>query len=103
MRFEEAVDMMDALGHPVRLRVVHILSRAGHEGVTVGRLVEEIGVAASTLSHHLSCLVKADLIVQERRATTLYCHVKDRSVNALAAYVTTLTTTGSRQTEPGRS
>jgi len=57
---EKLAQLMKALGHPVRLRIMLILGESG-ECVT-GDLSSQLPVAASTTSEHLSILRKADLI-----------------------------------------
>ncbi len=53
-----------ALAHPVRIR---ILRRLGREGSYCGDLVELLGLAQSTVSHHLRILREAGLIVGEEQ------------------------------------
>jgi ArsR family transcriptional regulator, arsenate/arsenite/antimonite-responsive transcriptional repressor len=53
----------------------------------VGRLQERIGIAASTLSHHLKRLVEAGLVTQERQATTLICRAHYPAMNALIGFL----------------
>ena len=57
MNVEQAARQLEALGNPTRLRIYRILVRAGDAGLPVGRLQERIGIAASTLSHHLHRLI----------------------------------------------
>ena len=64
------------LGHPIRLEVFKRLVKSGHQGIAVGKVQEELGIPASTLSHHVSSLVSAGLISQRRESRTLYCVVE---------------------------
>lgn len=73
MNFEEAAKQLEALGNPTRLQVYRTLVRAGDSGLPVGSLQEKLGIAASTLSHHLHRLILTGLVTQERQATTLIC------------------------------
>jgi ArsR family transcriptional regulator, arsenate/arsenite/antimonite-responsive transcriptional repressor len=73
MNLELAARRLEALGNPTRLRIYRLLVRAGHAGLNVGRIQSRLKVPASTLSHHLKALLAAELIVQEREATTLIC------------------------------
>ena len=61
--------------------------RAGDEGLPVGRIQEKLGIAASTLSHHLKRLVDTGLVTQERQATTLICRANYPGMNALIGYL----------------
>lgn len=79
---------MEALGNPTRLRVYRILVRAGREGLPVGRLQSRLGIAASTLSHHLRRLIDGGLVTQERQATTLICRAHYPAMQALIGFLT---------------
>src|SRR3546814_7960903 len=56
-----------ALGHEARLAIYRLLVRAGEEGLNVGEIAAHLKMPASTLAHHLSTLVAAGLVIQERR------------------------------------
>ena len=73
MELEEAAEQLEALGNPTRLKVYRALVRAGDDGMPVGRLQARLGIAASTLSHHLHKLILVGLVTQERQVTTLIC------------------------------
>ncbi|MFK0690492.1 ArsR/SmtB family transcription factor [Mesorhizobium sp. IMUNJ 23033] len=73
MKLEQAAKQLEALGNPTRLKLYRILVRAGEAGRPVGTLQESLGIAASTLSHHLHRLILTGLVSQERQATTLIC------------------------------
>lgn len=87
MNIEEAADQLEALGNSTRLQVYRTLVRAGDAGMPVGRLQEKIGIAASTLSHHLKRLVETGLVTQERQATTLICRAQYPAMRALIGYL----------------
>ena len=56
-----------ALGHDVRLSVYRLLVKAGQGGLTIGEVIEHLDIAPSTLAHHLSTLVDAGLVTQEKQ------------------------------------
>ena len=56
-----------ALGHDARLSIFRLLVKAGRDGLRVGDIGDLLGMAPSTLAHHLSTLVAAGLVVQERQ------------------------------------
>lgn len=56
-----------ALGHEARLAIYRLLVRAGDEGLNVGEIGAHLRLPASTLAHHLTSLVDAGLVIQERR------------------------------------
>jgi ArsR family transcriptional regulator, arsenate/arsenite/antimonite-responsive transcriptional repressor len=88
MNVEEAARQLEALGNPTRLQVYRTLVRAGDTGLPVGRLQERIGIAASTLSHHLHRLILTGLVQQERQATTLICRANYRAMDRLLGFLT---------------
>ncbi|MFN6980253.1 MAG: ArsR/SmtB family transcription factor, partial [Gemmobacter sp.] len=56
-----------ALGHDARLAIFRLLVRAGQDGLRVGEIAAHLGLAPSTLAHHMTALVDAGLVYQERR------------------------------------
>jgi ArsR family transcriptional regulator len=62
-------DMFSAMGTEARLRIIRLLLSAHPEGMVVGEIGNELGIPASTLSHHLDKL-KNENLVQVRRAGT---------------------------------
>lgn len=84
---EAAARAFAALGAPQRLAILRALVRAGPKGLAVGALGERIGLAPSTLSHHIAALVRADLIAQRRDGRSLICHARFDRVEGLAAYL----------------
>lgn len=88
MKLEKASGQLAALGNPIRLRIYRLLVRAGADGLTVGAVQDKVGLAASTLSHHIKELVEAGLITQERQATALICRAHYPTMSGLIAYLT---------------
>lgn len=64
-------DMFGALGAEPRLRILRVLLSAHPEGMVVGEIQNELGIAASTLSHHLEKLKNEELIAVRRESTFL--------------------------------
>ena len=62
--FEKAADLLRALSHPVRLRIIELLS--GGE-LCVKSLEETLEISQSSVSQHLSRLRYAGLIESERK------------------------------------
>lgn len=87
MNVEQAAKQLEALGNPTRLRVYRTLVRAGDDGLPVGRLQEKIGIAASTLSHHLHRLILTGLVTQERQVTTLICRANYPAMDGLVGFL----------------
>jgi ArsR family transcriptional regulator len=87
MKVEQVATQLEALGNPTRLKVYRSLVRAGEEGLPVGRLQKKIGIAGSTLSHHLRRLIVTGLITQERQMTTLICRANYPAMDALVGFL----------------
>jgi DNA-binding transcriptional ArsR family regulator len=87
MKVETAAKQLESLGNPTRLRVYRALVRAGGAGLPVGGLQQKIGIAASTLSHHLHRLIVTGLVTQERQATTLICRANYPAMKALIGFL----------------
>ena len=87
MESEHAAAQLEALGNPTRLKVYRTLVRAGDSGLPVGRLQERIGIAASTLSHHLHRLILTGLVTQERQSTTLICRANYSAMDRLVGFL----------------
>jgi len=64
-------DMFAALGAEPRLRILRALLAAHPDGMVVGEIQSELGIAPSTLSHHLEKLKNEDLITVRRESTFL--------------------------------
>ena len=57
----------NALGDPVRLRVLSMLAAAAEGEICVCEFIEPIGKSQGTISHHLKILGEAGLVHGDRR------------------------------------
>ncbi len=73
MEHAHAARCLEKLGNPTRLEIFRLLVRAGPAGATVGEIQDRLGIPGSTLSHHISHLVNAGLVNQERQGRVLRC------------------------------
>jgi DNA-binding transcriptional ArsR family regulator len=87
MKLIDAAAQLEALGNPTRLSIFRTLVRAGEAGLSVGRLQQKIGAAASTLSHHLQKLIQVGLVHQERNGTTLICRANYHEMQGLVGFL----------------
>lgn len=76
-----------SLGHEARLAVYRLLVRAGDSGLSVGQLVEELGLPASTLAHHLRMLVQSGLVIQERQRREVISRPDFAAMARITAYL----------------
>lgn len=84
----DAAEGFAALGNRARLRLLRLLVRAGEGGMTVGEIAGRMDMPASTLAHHLTALVRAGLVTQEKRGREVICTANYRVVRGAAAYLT---------------
>ena len=90
-------EVFSALSNPHRLEILSRLSGGCLCGDTcrsegtgcrcIADLAEELGIAPSTMSHHLKELRQAGLIEVERRGRRTDCCVKPGALKELAAYL----------------
>jgi ArsR family transcriptional regulator len=85
--FATTATKLAGLGHEQRLRLFHVLIRAGHEGLTVGEIQKALGRPMSTVSFHLRELVNAGMIVQEKRGRSVYCRASFEALNEMMAFI----------------
>jgi DNA-binding transcriptional ArsR family regulator len=65
-------DRFAALGCEPRLQIVRLLLAAHPTGMVAGEVQEELGIPASTLSHHLEKLKQVGLVTVRRAGTYLW-------------------------------
>jgi ArsR family transcriptional regulator len=65
-------DMFSAMGTEPRLRIMRLLLSAHPDGLVVNEIGTELGIPASTLSHHLEKLKNEDLVKVCREGTYLW-------------------------------
>jgi len=85
-----------ALGRDARLAIFRLLVRAGDEGLSVGEIGQHLGQAPSTLAHHLSTLVDAGLVTQERQGRTILNRVDFAAMRSMLDFLTAECCTGVR-------
>jgi ArsR family transcriptional regulator, arsenate/arsenite/antimonite-responsive transcriptional repressor len=79
-------DVFKALADPARVRIVNVLATSG-EPVCVCHLIEPLGLAQPTVSHHLKRLTDAGLLEREQRGKWAYYSLRREAVETLAAVV----------------
>jgi ArsR family transcriptional regulator len=75
-----------ALAHPHRVQLVNLLARSGFP-VCVCDLTAALGLAQSTVSHHLRLLVDGGLLHREQRGIWAYYSVDRDAMRRLASVV----------------
>jgi len=79
--------MFAALGHGARLAIVRLLLSAHPHGLVAGEIQEELGIPASTLSHHLDALRQEGLIEQRREGKFLRYAAAAEGLSALLGFL----------------
>lgn len=80
-------DMFTAMGTEARLRIIRLLLSAHPEGMVVGDIGSELGIAPSTLSHHLEKLKNEDLVRVQREGTFLRCSANTETLQELLGFL----------------
>jgi ArsR family transcriptional regulator len=80
---EVKANLFKGLAHPLRIRVLELLSEAPEVSVT--ELLAATGLEASHLSQHLSVLRRYHLVVGERRALQMFYRLAYPQVAELLA------------------
>lgn len=77
----ELAARFQALSDPTRLRLLSLVSDRGD--VCGCELVEPLGLAQPTISHHLKVLFEAGLLAKERRGRWIHYSIDDAAVDSL--------------------
>jgi len=87
MNDELAAKRLAELGNVTRLAIFRLLVQAGHGGLPVGDIQKTLMVPGSTLSHHISRLVSADLVRQRRDGRVLHCTARLDELQELVEFL----------------
>lgn len=80
--YEIKAELFKALGHPVRIRTLELLS-AGDQPVSA--LLADLGIEASHLSQHLAVLRRAGAVTKTRQGNAVTYTIADPSVAEMLA------------------
>ena len=87
MKLGKAATQLEALGNATRLAIYRDLVQSGHDGSPVGDIRDKLDIPASTLSHHISKLVNAGLMTQERVSRSLVCRADSANMDSLVMFL----------------
>jgi DNA-binding transcriptional ArsR family regulator len=79
--------MFSAMGTGPRLRIMRLLLSAHPDGLVVGEIGQELGIPASTLSHHLDKLKNEDLVRVRREGTYLWYSANTEALQQLLGFL----------------
>ena len=93
-------DMMAAMGAEPRLRIMRLLLSAHPHGMVVAEIGAELGLAGSTLSHHLDKLKNEELVSVTREGTFLRYASNTESLQELLSFLYAECCTRNQAIEP---
>jgi ArsR family transcriptional regulator len=88
MEMSEAIEALSALAQETRLKVYRLLVEAGPEGLSAGRIGDELGLPPATLSFHLAHLSRASLVKSRQEGRFIFYAADFQNMNALVGYLT---------------
>src|SRR5271157_330300 len=92
--------MFSAIGTGPRLRIVRLLLSAHPDGLVVGDIQAETGIAGSTLSHHLEKLKHDELVTAARETAFIRYRANARALQELLGFLYAECCTRNRAVEP---
>ena len=93
-------DMFSAMGTGPRLRIMRVLLSAHPDGMVVSDIGSELGIPASTLSHHLEKLKIEDLVKVRRAGTYLWYSANTDVLQELLGFLYAECCTRNKAIEP---
>src|SRR4051794_19397297 len=93
-------DMFSAMGTEPRLRIMRLLLSAHPDGMVVNEIGTELGIPASTLSHHLEKLKNEDLVKVRREGTYLWYSANADALQELLGFLYAECCTRNKAVEP---
>jgi ArsR family transcriptional regulator len=93
-------DMFSAMGAGPRLRIMRVLLSAHPDGMIVSDIGSELGIPASTLSHHLEKLKNEDLVKVKRDGTYLWYSANAEVLQELLGFLYAECCTRNKAIEP---
>ena len=93
-------DMFSAMGTEPRLRIMRLLLSSHPEGMIASDVGKELGIAASTLSHHLDKLKNEGLVKVRREGTFLWYSANAETLEELLGFLYAECCTRNKAIEP---
>lgn len=93
-------DMLTAMGTDSRLRIMRLLLSAHPEGMVVSDIGHDLGIAPSTLSHHLDKLKNEELVKVRREGTFLWYSANTIALQELLGFLYAECCTRNKAIEP---
>jgi DNA-binding transcriptional ArsR family regulator len=87
MEMHEATEAFSSLSQETRLKVFRLLIEYGRDGAVPGRIAEELGIPANTLSFHLSHMSKAGLVSSAKNGRSVTYYADTELIEELIGYL----------------
>lgn len=87
MEIKTATTLLTALAQESRLTIYRLLVVHGPNGMAVGQIAEQLGIAAATLSFHLKELSHAGLISARQEGRFIYYAARFDEMQALISFL----------------
>ena len=94
--------MFAALGAEPRLRIMRLLLSSHPDGLVVNEIQSDVGIAGSTLSHHLEKLKNDELVTAEREKAFIRYRANTEALQELLAFLYAECCTRNKAIEPKR-
>ena len=82
---DELARVLKVLADPARLRLLSLIQAQPAGEACVCHLMEPLGLAQGTVSHHLKALLNAGLVTREQRGSWAYYRVAPESLGSVRA------------------
>lgn len=81
---ERLARMFKALGDPTRVRLLSLIAAQPSREACICDLVEPVGLAQPTVSHHMKQLVDAGIVTREQRGRWAFYRVVEETLTSLS-------------------
>ncbi|TSB46118.1 metalloregulator ArsR/SmtB family transcription factor [Alkalicoccobacillus porphyridii] len=85
MQISRMVNFHKVMGDTTRIQIISMLKRGPLHGQAIAG---KLGLKPPTISHHMSKLKEIDVVRQSRDKNTIYYHLNEKTLQALAMAVT---------------
>ncbi len=99
---KETAEIFAALGQVSRLEIVRLLLSAHPKGLPAGEIQQELGIPASTLSHHLDKLRQVGLLKMDKDRQWIWYTVRSEVLTQLIDFLFAECCTRNQVVEPER-
>lgn len=86
---EQVATTLKALADPARLRLLSIVAASKNQEACVCDLIDPIGLAQPTVSHHLRVLTEAGFLSRSKRGTWAYYRLQPAALTAVTRLLAT--------------